>query len=82
MKRDAVGRVSYTQGQREALLDKFERSGLKGVQFARAAGVKYQTLPTGRSSVGMTGGTRDAGPKCVPRRCVWWRRWWPRLFSG
>ena len=30
MKRDAAGRVSYTERQREALLDEFERSGLKG----------------------------------------------------
>lgn len=44
MKRDAVGRVSYTEQQREALLAEFERSGLKGTQFALAAGVKYQTF--------------------------------------
>ncbi len=44
MKRDVVGRVSYTEAQREALLDEFERSGLKGAQFAKAAGVKYQTF--------------------------------------
>lgn len=44
MKQDVVGRVSYTEEQREALLDEFERSGLKGVQFARTAGVKYQTF--------------------------------------
>ncbi len=39
-----VGRVSYTEQQREGLLDEFERSGLKGAQFAQAAGVKYQTF--------------------------------------
>ena len=44
MKREVVGRVSYTGAQREALLDEFEHSGLKGAQFARAAGVKYQTF--------------------------------------
>lgn len=44
MKRDAVGRVSYSEQQREALLAEFERSGLKGTQFALAAGVKYQTF--------------------------------------
>lgn len=44
MKQDAVGRVSYGEQRREALLDEFERSGLKGAQFARAAGVKYQTF--------------------------------------
>ena len=30
LKRDAVGRVSYRAEQREAILDEFERSGLKG----------------------------------------------------
>lgn len=44
MKRDVVGRVSYTGTQRETLLDEFERSGLKGAQFAKAAGIKYQTF--------------------------------------
>jgi hypothetical protein len=44
MKRDAVGRMSYTEQQRETLLDEFERSGLKGAQFALAAGGKYQTF--------------------------------------
>lgn len=44
MKRDVAGRVSYTEQQRETLLDEFERSGLKGSQFALAAGVKYQTF--------------------------------------
>jgi hypothetical protein len=44
MKRDVVGRVSYTEAQRETLLDEFEHSGLKGAQFARAVGVKYQTF--------------------------------------
>lgn len=44
MKRDAVGRMSYTEQQRETLLAEFERSGLKGAQFALAAGVKYQTF--------------------------------------
>jgi hypothetical protein len=35
LKRDAVGRVSYRAEQREAILDEFERSGLKGAAFAR-----------------------------------------------
>jgi hypothetical protein len=30
LKRDAVGRVSYRAEQREAILEEFERSGLKG----------------------------------------------------
>ena len=35
LKRDALGRVTITREQREALLDEFERSGLKGMPFAR-----------------------------------------------
>jgi hypothetical protein len=35
LKRDAVGRVSYRAEQREAILDEFERSGLKAAAFAR-----------------------------------------------
>lgn len=66
MKRDAAGRVSYTERQREALLDEFERSGLKGSQFALAAGVKYQTFAHwaqlrrhARGDYGQKGRTQD-----------------------
>jgi hypothetical protein len=44
LKRDALGRVTMGQQQREAMLDAFEHSGLKAAQFARAAGVNYQTF--------------------------------------
>ena len=44
LKRDAVGRVSYSPEQREAILDEFERSGLKGAAFARTTGLQYQTF--------------------------------------
>jgi len=44
LKRDAVGRVSYSAGQREAILDEFERSGLKWEAFARMTGRQYQTF--------------------------------------
>ena len=44
LKSDALGRVSTSREQREVLLDEFERSGLKGTQFARTAGVKYATF--------------------------------------
>lgn len=43
-KRDAVGRVRVPATRREALLDEFERSSLSGAQFARAAGIHYQTF--------------------------------------
>jgi hypothetical protein len=42
--RDALGRVTLPRQQREALLDEFERSGLPATQFARAAGINYQTF--------------------------------------
>lgn len=44
LKRDALGRVTVTREQRVALLDEFERSGLKGRPFARMAGVNYPTF--------------------------------------
>lgn len=44
LKRDAVGRLSYSPEQREAILDEFERSGLKGAAFARTTGLPYQTF--------------------------------------
>jgi hypothetical protein len=46
LKRDALGRVTHTREQREALLDEFERSGMKGRPFARMAGVSYPTFAT------------------------------------
>ena len=44
LKRDALGRIGYPRGQREALLDEFERSGLKGAAFARTVGISYPTF--------------------------------------
>ena len=44
LKRDALGRVGYPRGQLEALLDEFERSGLKGAAFARTVGISYPTF--------------------------------------
>lgn len=46
LKRDVLGRVTVGTSQREALLNEFERSGLKGVPFARMVGVPYQTFAT------------------------------------
>ncbi len=50
LKRDAMGRVTITREQREALLDEFERSGLKGMPFARMVGVAYPTFARGQSA--------------------------------
>lgn len=44
LKRDALGRVTVTREQREALLDEFERGGLSGTRFARMVGVNYSTF--------------------------------------
>lgn len=44
LKSDALGRVTVTKDKREAVLDEFERSGLKGAEFARMAGIRYQTF--------------------------------------
>ena len=44
LKRDVCGRVRTPSGQREALVEEFERSGLPGTQFAKLVGIKYSTL--------------------------------------
>jgi hypothetical protein len=52
LKRDAHGRVHSTQEHRAAVLGEFKRSGLTGPQFARAAGIPYQTFTTWRKRQG------------------------------
>ena len=44
LKSDVLGRVTTSRVQREGLLDEFERSGMKGLPFARMSGVKYPTF--------------------------------------
>ena len=44
LKQDARGRVRVSAQRREALLDKFERSGASGVKFGRLTGIKYATF--------------------------------------
>ena len=46
LRRDRVGRVRRSAGQRAEILAQFDRSGLSGPQFARASGIPYQTLAT------------------------------------
>lgn len=48
LKRDVRSRVRSTPAQRQAALQAYARSGLSGPQFARSAGIKYQTLVTWR----------------------------------
>lgn len=44
LKVDVIGRVWTPRGQREAVLDEFERSGMAGTKFAEHIGVKYPTF--------------------------------------
>lgn len=44
LKKDVKGRVRTSVRQREAILDEFERSGLRGPKFSQVAGVCYQTF--------------------------------------
>lgn len=44
LRRDRVGRVRRSAEQRAEILTQFDRSGLSGPQFARVAGISYQTL--------------------------------------
>jgi hypothetical protein len=44
LKRDVLGRVTLPAAQREALLDEFDRSGMKGQPFAKLLGVNYPTF--------------------------------------
>jgi hypothetical protein len=47
---DSRGRARVSRSRREELLDEFERSGLSGAEFARLAGVKYQTFANWRQA--------------------------------
>jgi hypothetical protein len=38
---DSKGRVRVTKGERRAVLDQFEQSGMSGARFAKVAGIKY-----------------------------------------
>ena len=69
LKRDAVGRVSYSPERREGILDEFERSGLKGAAFARTIGLRYSTFAAWiqrrrheRGDYGRIGSPAESGP--------------------
>jgi len=44
IKTDRLGRIQIKPQHREALLDKFEQSGMSGQQFAKLHGIKYPTF--------------------------------------
>jgi hypothetical protein len=46
LKVDCLGRVKTPLEEREALLDRFEHSGLPATQFAKRHGINYQTFAT------------------------------------
>jgi transposase-like protein len=48
LKRDKKCRVRSTADQRQEMLEQFARSGLSGPEFARVAGLPYQTLANWR----------------------------------
>ena len=76
LKRDATGRVHYSRDQREALLDEFERSGLKGAAFVRTVVISYPTFASWiqqrrhargdyRRKVARASGTEPRGPRWI-----------------
>ena len=69
LKRDAAGRVHTTVEQRQAVLAEFERSGLSGPQFARVAGVAYQTFASWRQKQ-RKGALAERSRSAVVRRHV------------
>jgi transposase-like protein len=50
IKADSKGRMRVSPQRREELLSEFEKSGLSGAEFARLAGVKYQTFANWRQA--------------------------------
>lgn len=81
LKSDVLGRVTTTRVQREGLLDEFERSGMKGLPFARLAGVKYPTFASwvqqrrrarGVDAASLRHHARPAHVSAVPPRSLGW----------
>ena len=80
LKSDVLERVTTSRAQREGLLDEFERSGMKGLPFARMAGVKYPTFASWvqqrRRARGVDAAplrhARPAHVSPVPRRSMGW----------
>ncbi len=67
LKRDVRSRVRSTPAQRHAALEAYARSGLSGPQFARSAGIKYQTLVSWRrqAKISTCIATQAASPPIV-----------------
>jgi hypothetical protein len=56
LKTDRLGRVRMPEAKREALLDRFESSGMSGPCFAKWAGINYQTFASWRQKRVRQGG--------------------------
>lgn len=56
IKTDRLGRIQVKPEHREALLDKFEQSGVSGQQFAKQHGIKYPTFANWRQKRKRMGG--------------------------
>lgn len=59
---DSKGRLRVSKEQRQAVLAKFEQSGMSGPKFAALAGIKYSTF------AGWLQRRRRANPKAALRR--------------
>jgi hypothetical protein len=71
LKTDVLGRVKTSVGQREAILDEFERSGLSGTKFAAVAGVNYQTFASWvQKRRKATGAYRGASERSTRSKCA------------
>ena len=68
LKSDVLGRVTTSRVQREGLLDEFERSGMKGLPFARMSGVKYPTFASWVQQRRRARGVDAAPPRHAPPR--------------
>lgn len=66
LKTDKRGRVRSTLDQRLAVLEQMERSGLSGPQFARVAGIPYQTLATWRQRHKKAGQSQPPAVRLTP----------------
>lgn len=68
---DRQGRARVSKQRREELLEEFEKSGLSGAEFARLAGVKYQTFANWRQALRRAGPSPAAAPAVQGSRVEW-----------
>jgi hypothetical protein len=81
LRKDSIGRVVVTRERRAALLEEFDRSGMSGGQFAKWAGIKYQTFAYWVQQRRKEQARKEGGEKIKTRaslvlRSAGWKRWW------